>query len=408
MASGNSVTGIEILPIVTPPSREVIETRAPSVINSSMRIPALDGLRGLAIVLVLMEHSFTAIYFVHYPSLNWLIRMSRLSWSGVDLFFVLSGFLIGGILLDARNSPNYFQTFYIRRAYRILPVYFLVLLVGWLALQAGQIGWVRGEWAQLFRAKIPWWQYLTFTQNIGMGLGGRSVSWGVLSPTWSLAVEEQFYLTLPLLVRYAPRRRLVQIILSFIAGAALLRFLVILYFPGRIFATYTFMPCRADALGLGILVSLVVRERKSWLYLREHRTSLYAAALVLFSLLFLIDLSAFEPFSATLYGAEYSIFAAFYASVLLIAITGKDWFVRIFFCNRLLMKMGLIAYGTYLIHRFTIRASPLLFSSIRTSHPTLFSGLSTVVGLVGAIMVAQLSWSWFEKPLLRRGHRYSY
>ena len=98
----------------------------------SVRIPALDGLRGIAILLVLLRHAIFGVTSVqgieaHSRFASFVIACGQLSWSGVDLFFVLSGFLIGGILLDARSSPRYFQTFYIRRAYRILPLYFLVI-----------------------------------------------------------------------------------------------------------------------------------------------------------------------------------------------------------------------------------------------------------------------------------------
>ena len=169
------VTAIAITQVAPPAAVGTVKTGGTvPEINSSTRIPALDGLRGIAILLVLMVHSFSDFHFVHHPGLTWLVRMSRLGWSGVDLFFVLSGFLIGGILLDARNSPNYFKTFYIRRAYRILPLYFLVLTLAWLTFQAGQLGWLRGSWAELFSGKIPWWTFFTFTQNIPMALAGPS------------------------------------------------------------------------------------------------------------------------------------------------------------------------------------------------------------------------------------------
>jgi peptidoglycan/LPS O-acetylase OafA/YrhL len=105
----------------------------PSPISSSVRIPALDGLRGIAILLVLLWHSIFHVSFNHHPLMNRLVGIGSLSWSGVDLFFVLSGFLIGGILLDNRDSPRFFKTFYLRRAYRILPLYFAVVTLCWLA-----------------------------------------------------------------------------------------------------------------------------------------------------------------------------------------------------------------------------------------------------------------------------------
>src|SRR5689334_3132541 len=96
----------------------------------SERIPELDGIRGLAILLVLAWHYlFLRFAPTAPPSARPVWSVFALTWSGVDLFFVLSGFLIGGILLRCRDSPNYFKTFYIRRACRIVPAYFLVLII---------------------------------------------------------------------------------------------------------------------------------------------------------------------------------------------------------------------------------------------------------------------------------------
>ena len=198
--SSNAATGLAPAVSSSPIDAAAAEVTV-AELNSSTRIPALDGLRGIAILLVLIVHTISDFHFDHHPVLTWLVRMSRLSWSGVDLFFVLSGFLIGGILLDARDSPNYFKTFYIRRAYRILPLYFVVLILAWLTFESGQLGWLRGAWAELFSGRISWWTFFTFTQNIAMALIGPFIGRAGLSQTWSLAVEEQFYLTLPLVVR---------------------------------------------------------------------------------------------------------------------------------------------------------------------------------------------------------------
>jgi peptidoglycan/LPS O-acetylase OafA/YrhL len=383
------------------------ETRG--TLHSSTRIPALDGLRGIAILLVLIQHSISYIHFNGHPHLNWIIQMTRLSWSGVDLFFVLSGFLIGGILLDARDSSNYFRTFYIRRGYRILPLYGLIVTVGWLIYQTGQLGWTHSPWADLFSRGIPWWTLIVFAQNIAMALAGPHVGIGSLGPTWSLAVEEQFYLTLPLLVRnVAPRRLLGIVIPGIIAGAILLRAFWIVFWPGHVYATYVLMPMRADALGLGVLVALLARKDHSWSWLCEHRRWIYGSAILLAAALLLISLSSFEIFATSLYGAEYSLLALFYSALLLIAITGKDRLVRTVFCNKLLVKLGLIAYGTYLLHRLFIHISYLLLGSVVASRSPVFFFSAMFLGLAATIVVAQLSWTYFEKPLVRRGHRYTY
>src|SRR5260370_30220392 len=117
-------------------------------------------------------------------------------WSGVDLFFVLSGFLIGGILMDSKDSPTYYRTFYLRRIHRIFPLYYLMIglfVVGNLLLPN----------AFLFASPIPAWPFLFFLQNIGFGFTHAHARAAV---PWSLAVEEQFYLLLPLVVRNLSRR----------------------------------------------------------------------------------------------------------------------------------------------------------------------------------------------------------
>jgi peptidoglycan/LPS O-acetylase OafA/YrhL len=94
--------------------------------------------------------------------------------------------------------------------------------------------------------------------------------------------------------------------------------------------------------------------------------------------------------------------------LLLIAISGTDWFVRAVFCNKALMGLGLIAYAAYLFHRFAIRVAQLGIGSVWTSQSFEFFAGAMLVGVVGAILAAQLSWTWFEKPLVRRGHHYRY
>src|SRR6201997_2195336 len=134
----------------------------------SVRIPALDGLRGIAILVVLLRHAIFGVTSVqgieaHSRFATFVIACGQLSWSGVDLFFVLSGFLIGGILLDARSSPRYFQTFYIRRAYRIFPLYGLV--TGFFLSHHLPVHVLPGPFASVSPLTIPWWSYVTLTQN---------------------------------------------------------------------------------------------------------------------------------------------------------------------------------------------------------------------------------------------------
>src|ERR1700677_1522097 len=180
-------------------NNKIAETGSPThITEKSGRIPELDGLRGLAIFLVLVSHYVVfQIRFEPGRLFRLLSPGLGLAWSGVDLFFVLSGFLIGGILMDHRNSPKYFSTFYLRRFWRIVPIYAVVCSAFWLAryaLNRAQVpfpGW-------LFNQALPWYYYATLTQNIGLAIAGGWFGANWLAVTWSLSLEEQFYLLAPM------------------------------------------------------------------------------------------------------------------------------------------------------------------------------------------------------------------
>jgi peptidoglycan/LPS O-acetylase OafA/YrhL len=255
------------------------ENPAPSV-WSGKRIPELDGLRGLAILLVLIWH-------FGYDSnsaggIRWLSRLmdlSWLAWSGVDLFFVLSGFLIGGILLDVRDSPNYFKAFYVRRIFRIIPIYAVIVGTFYLCLVTGLPARHAGsDW--LFGSTVPWYSYVTFTQNIRFAIGGPNLAYW-LAATWSLAVEEQFYLVLPAIIWFVPRRKLPYVLSGAILAAPLLRLFLNLRDRSDTVASFSLMPCRADGLLLGVAAALLVRHHPSWESIKGRRRWLVSAWIVL-------------------------------------------------------------------------------------------------------------------------------
>src|SRR5260370_16118577 len=163
---------------------------SPSTLNLSGRIPELDGIRGIAIGMVLISHFFAIVSRPGSPLAYSLVPL-RLDWSAVALFFVLSGFLIGGILLDARESSNYFRVFYTRRFFRIVPIYVVLLVSASFVRYLADAGMIRG-YGEIFAGRLSWWYFPAFLQNIGMSI---QQVWGTLplAPAWSLAVEEPFY-----------------------------------------------------------------------------------------------------------------------------------------------------------------------------------------------------------------------
>src|SRR6267154_983284 len=224
------------------------------------RILQLDGLRGMAVILVVLYHYSLDLVLPTGSFLTYLKIPFRMGWCGVDLFFVLSGFLIGGILLDARESPRYFQTFYSRRFHRILPLYYIWIgayfLIAFTLLphSSGSFKIEPEKWTI-----VP--TYIFFVQNlVKKRLSWIAAAW--LSPLWSLAVEEQFYLVMPFLVRFFPRRWLLVSLFAAIAGAPLARIIVFHWDAGHT-AQYVATPCRADALAMGVLLALGWRN-ESW------------------------------------------------------------------------------------------------------------------------------------------------
>ena len=361
----------------------------------SRRIHQLDGLRGAAIAIVLIYHYLNFAVDGGAPRfLRFLLRPVSLGWSGVDLFFVLSGFLIGGILLDARESSNYFRVFYRRRICRIFPLYFAFLVT---VLIAGHFAHAPLE--AMFKPKIPWLALATFSQNFWMAM---HVNFGAIAvaPTWSLAVEEQFYLTLPAVIYFVRGRRLMWVLAGGIVLAPVIRLVMVLASPRLSAAVYVLLPCRMDSLLFGVMAAYLLRQPGGWEFARAHRRHLWTAAEILTAIcvLFSFRSSAIDPLTMLV---GYDCIGLFYACVLVLSLV-DDGLARALQA-KWLMGLGAIAYCVYLIH-------PLFFgltSAVLGAYPN-GGALSAVVGLLMTIAVAKISWRWFEKPLVRYGHRESY
>ena len=219
--------------------------------------PRADGLRGLAVVLVLVHHlmPWQAIGLHEIP----------IGWVGVDLFFVLSGFLITGILVDAKQSRHYFRNFYVRRMLRIFPLYYGVLIILFFVLPIGLRPAMRhlhfssgadnpiGRYFTVQRHQIWLWIYLQNIFNRWL-----HVDWAFCNHFWSLAVEEHSYLVWPVLIWLCDRRGAIRACISLVLLALALRFLILS--QRSYFDPYTFTPCRIDSLAIGGLTALLIRS----------------------------------------------------------------------------------------------------------------------------------------------------
>jgi peptidoglycan/LPS O-acetylase OafA/YrhL len=379
-------------------------------LETSNRIPELDGLRGLAILLVLACHYVADP--PHGTSHGWMQRFSTIlgqGATGVDLFFILSGFLIGGILLKSRSSPAYYKTFYLRRIYRIIPIYYGWLLIfGCLALIAGSLGGAAG---QEFRTAIPYWVYFVFIQNYLLATTAVQAAW--LGPLWSLAVEEQFYLVSPILIRNLPKPRLTRFLIAAVLFALILRFVLATWFgPNHgdwgIVASYFWTPARADELALGMLVAIAWTTPYVRGWLKKNIDRIYVLLCISVGSILLLMYWLVKPLSYAAATLGRPVYGLLYSALLVICLADCQGKIAGVFRWRWLREMGRVSYCVYIIH---YAMDWLVFRVIRHSSPRFdsFSAIGlTFVAFALTFALAKFSWHFIEHPLIRRGHRFKY
>ncbi|MBP3960478.1 acyltransferase [Gemmata sp. G18] len=221
---------------------------SPSPLSGYVR--EFDGFRGLAILAVMVHH-----FWPRSGPLAAHSAIPHLGWVGVDLFFVLSGCLITGILLDTRGSAGYFKNFYARRVLRIFPLYFLFVAAAYILIPRLQAATNPGEFVQ---ESGPAWWYLLYLGNLREALTGSAPAY-VLAPTWSLCIEEQFYVAFPLLVAALPVYRLRLLLWVLVCFAPAFRLATAIWWVENERIQYLFTLSRVDTLALGGLLALAFR-----------------------------------------------------------------------------------------------------------------------------------------------------
>ncbi len=366
---------------------------------SSGRNDALDGLRGVAIAMVLWLH-FAQQYLPpgRHSWLGWLRAGTGLSWAGVDLFFTLSGFFIGGILIDQRNSPRLIGVFYLRRAVRILPIYYVTLGV----IAAAILLRLPGSY-HLF----PAWVYALFLTNFAFALG-KSWDWLPLSVLWTLAVEEQFYVTAPWVVR-AIREPLIPWLAVALAGAAeLARACMLLAYPNGHFALHVLTPFRMDALALGVLAAWAVRSAAAEPFFRRLGARWRAWLVAALGVLGGLDLLQPSQGSPTLALFGYLLIAMVFTLIVLIVAKVQPPALRRWLELRPLVHLGRHSYFIYLWHGL-LGGSLIRWIGGPDFTLNSLAGLGLVALAVGATWAAAAaSWKWFEGPLVAWGQRHTY
>ena len=336
--------------------------------GSGRRIPQLDGLRAVA---------FFSVFFWH----GFRIPDKLVLWAGVDLFFVLSGFLITGILLSSEQRPlsKYFGRFYARRARRILPPYAMAAILAAALFPVA----LREEW--------PW--YVFFSSNIGQALGANIPA--PMTTFWSLAVEEQFYLLWPLVVVACPAKTLRRVAVAGLFLVPVCRALCShwLSVSGAIFLL---TPFRLDLLLAGAFLAVLWREHGAIPHaLQRLCLPIMGATVAIYGALCCFPGFERDSGSVLFDGIGYSLILVFCAALLtyVLALTPGGLFYR-FLTFGPVAYLGRISYMLYLVHSTFIMASVKYFN--RYGH-----FLSRFLALGGTILVASVSWHLIEKRLIR-------
>jgi peptidoglycan/LPS O-acetylase OafA/YrhL len=379
------------------PSVQPAVLARPAVVRRPVRahVPALDGVRGLAILMVMCAH------FIESSAHTWtdklILKPINAGWVGVDLFFVLSGYLITGILVDSRGRSRYFSSFYARRFLRIFPLYYGVLILYIIVLP--RLPYISsGVYARLVEQQAWFWTYLSNVILIKDGSVQRG--W---SHFWSLAVEEQFYLLWPTVVLIFSRRQLIKICVGCLIVAELAR--IVLYGIGvNPWVVYFSSLTRMDGIAAGAMLALIVRgptpvERIS----AVARPIIWASASVVGAVF--IARQAFFPQDSMVHLFALSPLATGFASILALAVLQPAGFFGRVFSHRALRFWGTYSYGLYVLHRTaeTITAS---FGFEARNFP-LWHGseiprftLIVVGNLSVSLVLALASWHLFERPIL--------
>ncbi|MBZ5641375.1 MAG: acyltransferase [Acidobacteriia bacterium] len=373
------------------------------------RCVELDGLRGMAALFAVLWH-YTDRARRLSPAVNLFRHAVAISPAGMDMFFVLSGFLIGGILLKTRDSPGYYKTFYMRRLHRIMPIYYL-----WIALFGVAsifVPAIRQGLPSGYSMPVALGLYFLFLQNFVPAV--LRVIW--LEATWSLAVEEHFYLFMPAIMRRFSLKQLVQGLVAVVVLSPPLRAILSFVFKKDggdwgWWVVYGWTICRVDALALGVLLSIAWANAGARAWIGERVSWVYAAMGAL-----LVTSVGFEALSA--YQVRYTqaitdgfgrtSLELFSLCLVVIALVnqgnGNVGFMRWGW----LREIGKISYCVYLTH-WGIFWAVLHFGFHTRAGVSLRADLlGGAVGLALTLAEGEISWRYFEGPLSRRGHRYSY
>ncbi len=359
------------------------------------RIPQIDGLRGFALLMVLAYHMINnPILFVYQPNVLQVVlrKFTYFTYGALDLFFVLSGYLIAKILIENKHSKSFFKVFYGRRLLRILPLFYLLLVI-YLVLRS--IGMNDPE-GFLFGNELPMWSYFAYVPNYMMAFS-NSYGAKILTPTWSLGVDEQFYLVAPAIIFLFKKKWIPYFVIPLIIAAPIFRASTDLYYM-------KILPfqMRMDSLFIGVLLAYLVCEM-DLIALTKKKVMLLTGCIILVGLAILL-----LTYTRTIGVLDHSLFNLFYVLIVLYIISVENSFLVKVLKQKWLRLFGFISYGVYLFHQVI---SGLLHAIILDQKPRLNNLEDLGVMLIAFILsigFGYLLHILIEKPLINFGHKFKY
>jgi len=367
---------------------EPLSTTASAQLKSRVdaRVPALDGLRGLATLMVVFSHFFGEV--------DHGITAFMVGWIAVTIFFTLSGYLVGKLILERKHSTNFFTVFYVRRICRTVPSYMLVTLMVYAMFAMVNPPKV---WMQ-FEAGFPLWSYLTFTQNFLMAFSNEvGPHW--LGPLWTLALEEHFYLLGPALLVFTPKRWIVPVLITIAIAAIGFREAAITTAP-RTMIALLLLPSRMDTLIMGILAAvLVTRSNTDWTKIDRWLRIIPLVSFVLTFTLRVIDEHLMLVFSPFILGFGSAAF-------ILMLLRGLPEAAR--FNSKFLIFFADTSYAIYLTHLSVLASMHGLFLGTAPDIQTVPQIAVTIAALPVTVVVGWLLTRLVEIPITAYGRSWKW
>ncbi len=362
------------------------------MISSNQYIKSLDGVRGLAILIILVHHHFSI------PG----------GWLGVDLFFVLSGFLITGILNDSKGKENFFKNFYARRIIRIFPLYYF-LLISFFFLSRLVVNLESKPLFQVyFTDSHMFWLYMQNWAQVLNLLAYENCN-RLLTHLWSLAIEEQFYLVWPFFVFFFNLRQLKTITISLIFLSFLTR-IVMYYYSISWEVVYLNTFTRIDTILVGSLIAILFKSG-FFVEIKQSKLNVILLLLTFLTILFFIASPIRNPNTGIFIIFGYSFFAFFFGMLILVLVTGKNIFLKRLFEFKWLIYLGKRSYSIYLFHYpiffvlLMLQANPKIESML---DEVKFNYVIQVLSIISAIVFSQITWFFLEKPVSKLKSNFKY